>query len=155
VLQPNGAPALLGSGLPGTTGVVTIPFQYSDGWFYSVGAEYQWNEKLALRSGVGYEKSPITDQVRIPLLSDNDRTWLSVGASYKYSSKMTFDFAYSHVFVKSTPINIVPGNPSYSALAGTYTGTVDSQIDIVSVAMHYRWDEPAAEPAPKSKLYHK
>jgi long-chain fatty acid transport protein len=153
VLQPNGSPALVAFGVPGTTGLVSIPFQYSDGWFYSIGAEYQWNERVALRAGVGYEKSPITDQVRVPALSDDDRTWVSIGASYKYSNKMTFDAAYSHLFVKDTPINIVPGNPSYSALAGTYTGTVDSHIDIVSIAMHYRWDEP---PTPvTSKLYHK
>jgi long-chain fatty acid transport protein len=155
VNQPNGAPALVALGVPGSPGVVTIPFQYQDSWFYSVGAEYQMNEKLALRGGVGYETSPVTDTVRVPAVPDDDRTWLSVGASYKYSNKMKFDLAYSHVFVKSAPINIVPGNPSYSALAGVYTGSVNSQIDIVSVAMHYRWDDPAPEAAPKSKLYHK
>jgi long-chain fatty acid transport protein len=155
VYQPNGAPALVALGVPGTTGVVTIPFQYSNSWFYSVGAEYQWTDKLAVRGGVAYETSPVTDLVRVPTVPDDDRTWLSLGASYKYSNKMTFDLAYSHVFVKSAPINIVSGNPTYSALAGTYTGTTDSHLDIVSVAMHYRWDDPAPAPAPKSKLYHK
>ena len=60
-----------------------IPFNYKDGWFFSGGAEYQWNEQLTLRAGVGYEKSPITDDVRIPLLPDNDRYWLSIGGTYK------------------------------------------------------------------------
>ena len=83
VSQPNGAPALVGGA------VVTIPFQYDDGWFYSLGAEYQWNPQLALRAGIGYEKSPITDQVRIPVLADDDRFWLSIGASYKYSEKIS------------------------------------------------------------------
>ncbi len=40
----------------------TIPFQYQDGWLFSVGAEYMWNEQLTLRGGVGFEKSPITDE---------------------------------------------------------------------------------------------
>jgi long-chain fatty acid transport protein len=147
VLQPNGAPALVLAGLGG--GAVTIPFEYKDGWFYSVGAEYQWNERLALRAGVGYEKSPITDQVRIPVLADDDRAWVSAGATYKYSDKLSFDFAYSHLFVKNTPINVVAGNPSFNG-AVAYVGTVDTQIDIVSVAMKYRWDDP---PAPaKSKM---
>ena len=73
ILQSTGAAA----NVVGTA--VTLPFQYSDGWFYSVGAEYQLNPQLALRAGVAYEKSPITDQVRTPRLPDNDRTWLSVG----------------------------------------------------------------------------
>jgi long-chain fatty acid transport protein len=143
VSQPSGAPALIGGA------VVTIPFQYDDGWFYSLGAEYQWNPQLALRGGIGYEKSPITDQVRIPVLADDDRFWLSVGASYKYSEKISLDFAYSHIFVKDTQINVVAGNPSF--VPGLpYVGTVDSHIDVISVALKYRWDDPVA--APKGKL---
>jgi long-chain fatty acid transport protein len=146
ILQPNGAAATVGSN------PVIIHFQYKDGWFFSTGAEYQWNEKLALRGGVAYELSPVSDTVRNPAVPDDDRFWLSVGATYKYSAKTSVDFAYSHVFVKSAPINLVDtSNPSFSGTV--YTGSVSSQIDIISVGLHYRWDEP---PAPvTSKLYHK
>jgi long-chain fatty acid transport protein len=143
--QPSGAPATIG-GNP-----VTLPFQYKDGWFFSAGAEYQWNEKLAVRGGVGYEISPITDQVRTPLLPDNDRLWLSVGGTYRLTPKMSFDLAYSHLFVKSTSINVVAGNPWWDG--ANYIGDVSSHVDIVSVALKYRWDNPA--PAPTSTLYHK
>jgi long-chain fatty acid transport protein len=119
----------------------TLPFQYSDGWLYSVGAEYAWDPKLTLRGGVGYEKSPITDNVRIPLLPDNDRYWVSVGGTYQWSPKLSFDLAYSHLFVVNTPINVVAGNPWFAGVA--YVGSVDSHIDIISVAMKYRWDDPA------------
>jgi long-chain fatty acid transport protein len=136
------------SGAPVPT---TLPFQYKDGWLFSLGAEYMMTEKMKLRGGVGFEKSPITDDVRIPLLPDNDRYWLSFGASYQMTPKLSFDLAYSHLFVKSTPINVVAGNPWWTGF--DYVGTVDSHVDIVSVAMKYRWDSPA--PAPKSTLYHK
>ncbi len=142
--QTTGAPAAV-IGLP-----VTIPFQYDDGWFFSVGAEYQWNDRWALRGGIAYEKSPITDQVRIPVLPDDDRFWVSVGATYKYSEKISLDFAYSHVFVKDTPINVVAGNPSFiPGVTAAYVGTVDSHIDIVSLALKYRWGDPGL--APKDK----
>jgi long-chain fatty acid transport protein len=124
----------------------TLPFQYSDGWLFSVGAEYAWDPKTTLRGGLGYEKSPITDNVRIPLLPDNDRIWASLGGTYQYSPKLSFDLAYSHVFVKSTPINIsaTSGNPWFNpGVPVTYIGNVDSHIDIISVAMKYRWDDPA------------
>jgi len=126
----NGAPA-----------PTNIAFQYQDGWLFSLGAEYAWDPKLTLRGGIGYEKSPITDDVRIPLLPDNDRYWVSLGGTYKWSPKLSFDLAYSHLFVKDTPINVVAGNPSFTGFA--YVGTVDSHIDIISVAMKYRWDDPA------------
>ena len=131
------------SGAPVPT---SIAFQYQDGWLFSVGAEYQWDRQLALRAGVGYEISPITDDVRVPLLPDNDRYWLSVGATYKLTNKLSFDAAYSHVIVKSTPINIsaTSGNPSFDGI--TYIGDVSSHIDIVSVGIKYRWDDPAPEP---------
>ena len=150
VLQPNGAPALI------VFNPVVVPFQYQDGWFYSLGAEYQWNPQLALRAGIGFEKSPVTDTVRGPAIPDADRTWLSIGGSYKFSDKMSFDLAYSHVFVKTAPINITnASNPFFAIGGGTvYTGTVESHIDIISVAMHYRWDDPSPPPA-KRKMYTK
>jgi long-chain fatty acid transport protein len=144
IVQGNGSPSLVFNGVAPVA--ATIPFEYKDGWFFSLGAEYQWSQALALRAGVAYEKSPISDQVRIPILADNDRTWLSFGASYQLTPKIGLDFAYSHLFVKSTPINVIPGNPSFNG-AVTYTGTVNSQIDIVSVGLKYRWDDPAPAPA--------
>jgi len=149
VLQPNGAPATAAGSN------ITLPFQYQDGWFFSGGAEYQWNDRLAVRSGVGFERSPVTDQVRMPLVPDNDRIWLSAGATYQYSNKISLDLAYTHVFLKSTSINITQasGNPWFNQVAGSYVGDVSSHVDIVSVGFHYRWDNPA--PAPTSTLPHK
>ena len=148
VLQPNGAPATV------FFAPVVAHFQYQNGWFFSAGAEYQLNPAMALRAGVAYEISPVTDTVRAPSVPDANRTWLSIGGTYKYSAKTTFDVAYSHVFVKSAPINIVDAsNPNFSLGSGPYTGSVDSHLDIITVALKYRWDDPA--PAPKSTLPHK
>jgi long-chain fatty acid transport protein len=146
VTQASGAPALVLSGLGG--GAVTIPFEYKDGWFFSIGAEYLWNDQLTLRAGVGYEQSPITDQVRIPVVPDNDRTWLSAGATFNLTNALSLDMAYSHLFVKDTPINIAPGNPSFNGLI-TYIGTVDSHVDIVSLELKYRWDDATSSAKPK------
>ena len=134
-----------------------LPFEYKDGWLFSLGAEYMWSQALTLRGGVGYEISPITDDVRIPLLPDNDRYWVSVGGTYQWSPKLSFDLAYSHLFVKSTPINISStSNPWFAGSGGvTYIGDVSSHVDIISLAMKYRWDNPAPAPAPTSTLYHK
>jgi long-chain fatty acid transport protein len=133
ILQPNGNQALV-AGQP-----VAFAFQYRDGWFASGGVEYKWSDALTLRGGVGFERSPISDQVRIPLLPDNDRTWLAAGATWNISPRLALDLAYSHIFVKSTSINVVVGNPSFIA-PYTYTGTVSSSLDIISVGLKYRLD---------------
>jgi long-chain fatty acid transport protein len=145
--QLNGAPATILAGVGG--GPVTLPFKYDDGWFFSVGSEYRWNERLTLRSGIGYEISPITDQVRTPRLPDNDRFWASVGASWEVWRGFLLDVAYSHLWVKDPNINISPtsGNPWFNGV--TYTGDINAHVDILSVGIRYRWDEPAPAPAKK------
>ena len=92
VLQPNGAPAdFAGAPVP-----VQFQFEYKDGWLYSLGAEYQWNQQLAVRAGVAYEKSPITDTVRIPILPDNDR-YLGVGRRRPTSTHQQADLRCSPI----------------------------------------------------------
>src|SRR5262245_51665098 len=100
VFQASGAPALI-NGTP-----VTVAFEYKDGWFFSLGGEYQCTDRLTLRTGVAYEISPVTDQVRIPIVPDNDRIWASIGASWQVWTGFSFDLAYSHIWVKDPSINI-------------------------------------------------
>jgi long-chain fatty acid transport protein len=138
--RPGGAPALV-------NGVaVRLPFEYEDGWFYSIGAEYNLLPTLTLRAGLGFEQSPITDRERTPRIPDADRTWVSVGASYQVTPKLSFDLAYTHVFVDDANINIsaASGNPWFSG--ATYIGTAESKLDIFSFAVRYRWFDPPAAP---------
>ncbi len=143
ILAASGAPAVIGA-TP-----VTIPFQYKDGWFFALGGEYQWSDRLTLRAGGAYEISPIDDQVRIPLVPDNNRIWGSIGASWQVFRGFSFDLAYSHIWVKDPSINItaVSGNPSFDGI--NYVGTVNAHVDVFSLAMVFRWGAP--EPAPVVK----
>jgi long-chain fatty acid transport protein len=135
------------SGLPATIvgNPVALPFQFKDGWFYSVGAEYVLNPKYTLRAGVGYEISPITDQVRMPILPDTDRVWLSAGFTYKMLPNVAMDLGYTHLFFKEANINISPtsGNPWFSG-GVTYTGNASVGIDIFSLGFRYQFETPPA-----------
>jgi long-chain fatty acid transport protein len=149
VFQSSGAPAL------GTTGTaITLPFEYKDGHFYSIGAEYKIDPAWTIRAGLGFEKSPITDSVRTPRLPDNDRTWYSAGFSYKPAqlAGLTLDLGYSYIDVKNTPINVVAGNPWFNAGVGAYTGSVDTHIHIVSAGLRYQF---GVEPARVKQVYAK
>jgi long-chain fatty acid transport protein len=142
VTTPSGAPATVGGA------VVQLPFQYKDGWFYSVGGEYIWTDRTTFRAGVGYEISPITDGVRTPRLPDNDRLWLSAGMSYTMMPNLVLDMAYTHIFVKNTHIDIsaASGNPWFAS-GVTYIGDVNNaHVDIFAVSMKYKF---SSEPPPK------
>lgn len=137
---PSGAAATIGGS------AVAFPFEYSDGYFYSLGGEYLINPSWTVRAGIAFEKSPVTDGVRTPRLPDNDRMWYSVGFGYKppQFAGVTVDFGYSFIDVKDTSVRLGAGtgNP-WTNGTGVYTGSVDSNVHILSFGFRYQWDEPA------------
>jgi long-chain fatty acid transport protein len=126
-------------GLP----VSDVPFKYRDGYTASLGVEYAWNEALVLRSGLAYEWSPIDLSNREVLLPDSNRVWASVGATYHFSNKLTFDAGYSHGFLTKARIQVVPGHPQFPTVGLPFFADVrHARFDIFSAALTYRWDDP-------------
>ncbi|MET1411360.1 outer membrane protein transport protein [Roseibium sp. HPY-6] len=121
------------------TGLPDLAFNYEDGWFFAVGGEYDFNDQVTLRAGVAYELSPIDEDIRSTRLPDNDRLWLSAGATWKPSEHLAFDVGYSHLIPADTQINIGPGHQDYNANIGTYTADVESQVNIISASLRYKF----------------
>lgn len=122
----------------GTPSVLNL--QWQDGWFFSGGVEYQWTPQLAVRAGLAYEISPVTDQYRTPRLPDSDRIWASVGLTYAWTPNLSLDFAYTHIFGQSGDITLFP-NELGNAARGTLVAEVNNAyVDIVSVGVRYRFD---------------
>jgi long-chain fatty acid transport protein len=137
-----------------------LPLRFQDGHFISGGAEYDVNAQWTLRAGAGYEWTPVTDQDRSTALPDANRIWASIGASYRWSEKLKVDFAYSHGFLDTGHINIVPGNaqlvrvPQLGNLPLPFVGDAQGSVDIVSASLSYRWDDvKVAQPAPIIRKY--
>jgi long-chain fatty acid transport protein len=110
-------------------GAVIEDANYKDSWMVSAGAEYAVNDALTLRAGAGYEKSPVIDAERGVRVPDSDRVWLSAGASYQITEKMTAHLAYSHVFFDDAPIVASTGLPV----------EFESSLDIISIGMTRDW----------------
>jgi long-chain fatty acid transport protein len=130
--------------LHGLTPALTL--DYRDGWFASVGGEYKINAAWTGRAGLAYESSPITTQTRSTRLPDNNRIWATLGASYNWNEKLSFDVSYAHIFPQDTKIAMVDGNPSYNSRLGIFRNLVggsDGHVDIISVGIKYRWDDPS------------
>src|SRR6202007_2544815 len=88
------------------TPVTTLNLNFRDGWFYSVGAEYQLNPRTILRGGIAYEVSPVTDSNRTTILPDANRWWFSAGLTQNLRDRVTLDFGYSFIWAGDNPINI-------------------------------------------------
>ena len=121
----------------------SLAFRYQNGWLASVGGAYKWNDQLTLRAGLSYEKSPITDTTRSVRLTDNTRISPSVGIGYKYSEKLSFDASYTHSFFRKSPIRITSAaNPAFVSPALSYVATNSTALDLLSLQINYRWDDP-------------
>jgi long-chain fatty acid transport protein len=124
-----------------TTGnaVDEIPLNFNDGWLYSLGAEYKYSPALTLRTGVAYERSPVSDDHRFVFLPDTDRIWASGGATYKWSDRLSIDLAYSHVFFEDNAKLTTLKSASLGTVLAGYSNT---SADIVSTAIKYKVGGP-------------
>jgi long-chain fatty acid transport protein len=108
----------------------TLVFNFDDTWRVSVGANYKWSGPWTFRAGVAYDQSPVpnaeTRSVRLP---DNDRYWLSLGATYQTSRSSRFDFGYTFIKIKDADIN----NDQRTANRGLVNGTYEANVNILSV----------------------
>lgn len=121
--------------------VSSLNFQYDDAWYFSLGAEYKYSNALTLRAGVGYELSAVNDRNRTIYISDNDRLWLSAGASYQLTDKVKLDLGYTYIDVKKAKVNYNGAHPQQGAVF--YTAEAKPYVHVVSAGLTYRWDDPA------------
>ena len=115
---------------PGGAVLIDQPFRWNDSWHFALGAEYQWSEALALRAGAAYEISSVPDSTRSPRVPDNDRYWISAGASYTLNNWLTVHAAYTHIFVEDGDVAL-DGPPDVPT---PLFATFEQDIDIVSVS---------------------
>lgn len=110
------------------------PQNWHNTWRVALGTEYQHNDRLSWRAGVAFDESPVPSPAfRTARIPDNDRYWLSVGASYRYSDNLILDAGYTHIFVKDSRID---HSDDPTQLRGDY----ENQVDIVAVQMRWQFD---------------
>lgn len=120
-------------GAAGGPGVETLGWQ--DTWRLALGLRFYQSERLTWRTGVAYDESPTPGAVlRSARLPDNDRIWLSFGASYKINNKMSADFGYSHLFISDTEI------ARAGSTGNTLIGTYESNANILSAQFNYQFN---------------
>ncbi|BEV71257.1 OmpP1/FadL family transporter [Paludibacterium sp. THUN1379] len=131
---------------PGTgKGNMVINQNWKDSWLYALGLNYKYNDALTLRTGVALDKSPANSQYISAALPDGDRTWLSLGANYKFDKNQSIDFSYSYVWVKDVDMNyydVCYGKGTGCTLTGNGENTVGkykTTFQMIGLAYNYRF----------------
>lgn len=76
-------------------------YDYDNSWTLSAGVDYYYCKNLTFRFGGGWDESPThNDSTRTIRIPDNDRFWLSVGASYM-KNNWQFDIGYAHMIART------------------------------------------------------
>jgi long-chain fatty acid transport protein len=123
----------------------TIPLKWEDSFRYAVGTSYKHDERWTFRGGLAFDETPVPSaEFRPTALPDEDRTWLTLGAGYKYSKKLSFDFGYAHLFIDDTDINSTDSYSSLSAplVEGLHrvSGKYEASVDIISAQVNWKLD---------------
>lgn len=116
------------------------PEQWRDTWTASFGASYAPTPQWTLRAGFAFDQTPIrTAQLRTPRIPDSDRDWLTLGASFKLSERLTLDVAYAHLFADESRLDTTVELTSFVYPQDTLSGEYDSTVNLVGVQIQYQF----------------
>jgi long-chain fatty acid transport protein len=120
------------------TATAPINVGYSDSWFTSIGASYQWNDDWTLRGGLGWDQSPVDNRYRVVNFPDQDRYMVGLGFDYKINAALTFSGAYAHYFAPHASMNGSINNTDNNPFGSTVLkGTYQLSLDYVSLGVRY------------------
>ncbi|OOF09226.1 aromatic hydrocarbon degradation protein [Salinivibrio sp. PR5] len=118
---------------------------WEDNYRFAIGTTYQWDQKLTLRSGIAYDTSAVSDKNRTLTIPETDRTWLSVGAGYDVTSKLTLDAAFTYIFAKDAPVKEArdginsESEQNAEANFGAFEGETTGNVWLLGVQASYRF----------------
>ncbi|MEX4589731.1 OmpP1/FadL family transporter [Haemophilus influenzae] len=100
--------------------------QYSNNSRVALGASYDLYEKLTLRAGIAYDQAASRHQ-RSAAIPDTDRTWYSLGATYKFTPNLSVDLGYAYLKGKKVHFKEVKTIGEQRALTLNTTANYTSQ----------------------------
>ncbi|EPS5697669.1 outer membrane protein transport protein [Vibrio vulnificus] len=115
---------------------------WEDNYRFAVGATYQLQPKLALRTGIAYDTSAVSDKNRTITIPETDRTWLSVGATYDWTQNFTLDAGFTYITAKDAPIKESRGyttDQTAEDIAGQFVGETTGNVWLIGVQANYRF----------------
>jgi long-chain fatty acid transport protein len=113
---------------------LVTPQDWEDTFRYALGVTYHPERRLILRSGLAYDETPIPNaRLRSPRIPDENRVWLTFGASYQHSDTLSIDVGYAHLFIDDAAVDnteVITGH--------VLTGKFEGEVDILAAQLVWR-----------------
>lgn len=113
---------------------------YRDTWFVSASVSYKPSDRWTLRSGIGWDQSPVTNYYRTVRLPDNDRYMVGLGFSYQISDRLSLDAAYAHYFAANATMNqSINRTDASTGVSTTLTGNYELSLDYLAASLRLKF----------------
>lgn len=117
-----------------------IPEKWQNSWSYALGATYIVQPELTLKAGIAYDENPIPQANKTARIPTDHRTWLTVGANWVVSEKISLDFAYGYLFTGDVSIDEHEYNVQEQPLyRSNLTGDYSNKAQVFAVQANYRF----------------
>lgn len=132
--------------LPIDNASVYIYEGFRDAWNFAVGTEYRVSPTVLLRSGMGYDQTPVRNSYRYLQTPDTDRYAVAIGGQYKPNKKFIVDMGWTHLFLPKAYINtsqtigVNPNNPNPTGQTVTSNGYSTSNADVFGMQLTWNID---------------
>lgn len=112
-----------------------VPQNFKAAHAYRVGLNYKAYKRLTLHAGYGMENGVVGDDLRIPILPDNDRRFYGLGASFTPSRDTTLSVAYGIIDVDAGAVGNNNQVTPVEVSGGEFKGIADLDADFVSFSL--------------------
>lgn len=109
------------------------PEKYKDNSRIALGATYNVDDKLTLRAGIAYDEVAAPQIHASAAIPDTDRTWYSLGATYKFTPNLSVDFAYAHLRGKKLHFKETQSVGGLVNVVGDYKSTATANLYGISL----------------------
>ncbi|MGN9822823.1 long-chain fatty acid transporter FadL [Proteus mirabilis] len=77
---------------------------FRDAWRIALGTTYYHDDNWTFRTGIAFDDSPVPADKRSISIPDQDRFWLSAGATYAFNKDMSVDVGLAYMHSKKVTI---------------------------------------------------
>ncbi|KKD62195.1 long-chain fatty acid transporter [Grimontia sp. AD028] len=116
------------------TGSYSKPYEWQDGWHYSIGGTYYLNNDWTLRAGYMYDTSA-QDELTSISVPDSDRQWFSAGLTYNLDQSSTIDFGFTYLMGEKVSVNESTPNPLNGSTLSSVSAT--TQANAILMGLQY------------------
>ncbi len=116
------------------------PMKWRDAWFGALGVDYRVNPSWVARGGIAYDETPISKRYNDPRFPDAGRVLLNFGLSYVVNKYLSFDGAYSHIFMNEQRLHATQmalGESSRVQEVNQVSAKYKGSGDVVALAVRY------------------